>query len=444
MKFSRLLSSFFIALAVFAPKAHADVWTSVNDWNDQWEQGYEEWVAKNWTADFFARTVLPNGQNNPYYGVRADCADTVYSMRLIYAYENKLPFAFQDPTTVAKVQINNKMNRWNKITDENKRLKNFITYVFNIVSTNSLPADTYPVAVSRDTIHSGGLIRTTRVNHHSWTIKEIQSIGVPHLVFNSTVGRNSGFGLQERVSWPNPAWIFEGDFSPKSEAGFRYWRPLEFIGGPVWEVPGYSEEQFTIPLDKWQKTIQKKLALRQETEEQLLRRLSQTVCESAKGRVTAVNDGVNYLNSMPLNTCMDYGTYDTYSTPNRDQRLFDDISALRRAYKDILKSGHGNALTDEMKIKMNKVFPIIMLTAKEEAERMQVSPIDNASWCTVEYAPGKKMDLAEIKRRLFLGLMSNNPMDNMDYRWGSLPSPSPRAQACQSWDVWKPDLKQAE
>lgn len=444
MKLSSLVSSLVLSTCLFASAAKAEVWTAVNEWNDQWEQGFAEWVAKNWTADFFARQTLPNGQSNPYYGIRADCADTVYSMRLIYSYENKLPFGYQDPTTTERVLISNRMSRWNKYADEFQRLRSFLNYTYSIVSTYSLPNDTYPVAIGRDTIHSGGLIRTTSVNHHSWTIKEIQVIGVPHLIFNSTVGSNSGPGLQERVSWPNPAWVFEGNFTPESEAGFRYWRPMEFINLPTWEVPGYSEEQFTIPLDQWQKTIQKKLALRHETEDQLMRRLSQTVCESAKTRVTSVNDGVNYLHTMPANTCMDFGTYDTYSTPNRDQRLFDDIAALRRAYKDVLKSGHLEALTDDMRVQLNKVFPLPQSTAKDETAQMPVSQLDGASWCVVEYAPGKKIDLAEIKRRLFKGQISNNPLDDLEYRWGSLAGPSPLAQSCESWDPWTPDLKQAD
>lgn len=444
MKIKSLFTSVLLSMAIFAPSAKAEVWTAVNEWNDQWEKGYAEWVAKNWTADFFARQTLPNGQANPYYGIRADCADTVYSMRLIYSYENKLPFAFQDPTTRKRSLITNKMQRWDKYSDELRRLKSYLVYVFDVVSTHSLPNDTYPVAVSRDTIHSGGLIRTTTVNHHSWTIKEIQAIGVPHLIFNSTVGRQSGFGLQERVSWPNPAWVFEGNFTPESEAGFRYWRPIEFINLPAWQVPGYSEEQFAIPLDVWQKTVQKKLALREETEDQMMRRLSQTVCEATKNRITSVNDGVNFLRGMAEGACMDFSNYDTYSTPNRDHRLFDDIAALRRAYKDILKSGHENALTDDMKIQLNKVFPFIQLSAKEETDRMQASQLDGSSWCPIEYAPGKRIDLAEVKRRIFAGRFSNNPMDDVEYRWGSLAGPSPRAQACQSWDIWKPDLKQAD
>lgn len=444
MKFTHLVSSVVVALACFASKAHAEVWKDVNQWDDQWEKNYAEWVAKNWSADFFARQTLPNGQANPYYGIRADCADTVYSMRLIYSFENKLPFVINDPTSRKGGELSNKMARWDKITDDYKRLKQFMIMIFNTISTHTMPNDTYPVAVSRDTIHSGGMIRTTDVNHHSWTIKEIQAIGVPHLIFNSTVGRSSGFGLQERVSWPNPNWVFEGNFTPQSEAGFRYWRPIEFLHTPVWQVPGYSEEQYSIPLNVWQKTVQKKLALKSETDDQLMRRLAQTACESMKTRTTAVNDGVNFLHTLQPGVCMDAGQYDTYSTPNRDQRLFDDISALRRAYKDILKTNGGKDLTDDMKVQMNKSFPFIQESAKSETGKMQPSKIDGSSWCLVEYAPGQKIDFAEGKRRIFSGLMSNNPNDEIEYRWGAKAGPSTKAQSCQTWDTWTPDLKQAD
>lgn len=443
MKFSTRLVPLFVTLFCFTSGARAEVWTAVNTWNKSWEQSYSEWVAKNWTKDFFSRRTLPNGQSNPYYGVRADCADTVYSMRLIYSFENKLPFAFKDPTTLGKV-ITHGMKRWDHETDAHRRVKNYLNYVFDVVSTRSLPDDTYPVATNREHIRPGGLIRTTQVNHHSWTIKAIQAIGVPHLIFNSTVGAHSGSGLQERTSWPNPYWIFDGNFTPSGEAGFRDWRPLEYLNRPVWEVPGYSEEQYKIPLKQWQKTLQNRLALRLESDEQIMSRLASTACEALSARVIAINEGVQFLRSLPSRKCMDYATYDTYSTPNRDQRLFDDVAALRRTYQDILKTNNGNSLPEDMKTRMNKIFPFIQLTARQETERMTVSNLDGASWCPVEYAAGKKMDFAEAKRKLFLGRLSNNPMDDLEYRWGTLVGPSARAKSCPKWDPWQPDLRQAD
>jgi len=429
-------SLIFVGTLLAGICAQAAVWTDVNAWSPAYEARFAEWVRTEWRVDFFSRKYLPNGQSNPYYGMRMDCADTVYSMRIIFAYENRLPFVIQDPTASGKT-ISNKMSRWDS-QSENNRLRNFLWFMYETISTRSLPNDTYPVAISRDTIHSGGLMLTTKKNHHSWTIKEILPIGVPYLVYNSVVGSNSGYGLQERQSWPNPDWVFETDFTPAGSAGFRYWRPAAYLNRPVWEVPGYSEEQYRIPLNKWVRYVQNRLALRQETDNQMITRLLKTTCEGFTGRVTAVKEGLDYLKKN--SRCMDYATYDTYSTPNRDRRVFDDFMSLRRAYREILHINGGNQLSPEIINQLNKIFPAINQSAAAETQRMGVSGANSASVCVTEYLPGKTMDLAEFKRRLFAGLISNNPHDDGAYRWGELRGPSQRARSCQSWDPWTPDL----
>lgn len=418
--------------------AQAAVWTEVNQWSQAYEDRFAEWVRTDWTTDFFSRKTLRNGQSNPYYGLRVDCADTVYSMRIIFAYENRLPFVAQDPTASGKT-ISNKMSRWDGQA-ELQRVRNFLRFIYDTMSTRSLPNDTYPVAISRDTIRSGGLMATTKKNHHSWTIKDILPIGVPYLVYNSVVGAYSGYGLQERQSWPNPEWVFEGDYSVSSGAGFRSWRPASALNKPVWQTPGYSEEQFKIPLSKWVRHVQSRLALRQETDDQLVNRLLKTTCEGLTGRVPSINEGIQYLQKN--SKCMDYATYDTYSTPNRDRRIFDDFMSLRRAYREILQINGGNQLSTATKSQLNKIFPAITLSAAAETSRMTAQGITAASVCVAEYLPGRKMDLAEFKRRLFLGLISNNPHDGGEYRWGDLRGPSQRASKCQSWDPWTPDLTQ--
>ncbi|HWU42063.1 MAG TPA: hypothetical protein VN132_01455, partial [Bdellovibrio sp.] len=300
--------------------------------------------------------------------------------------------------------------------------------------------DTYPVAISRGTIHSGALMMTVAKNHHSWSVKEILPTGVPSLVFNSTVGANSSSILQQRQSWPNPEWVFEENFSSAGNAGFRYWRSAAYLNMPAWKVPGYSEEQYQIPLEKWVSVVQNKLALQQETDSQMITRLMKTTCEDLTGRVAAVNDGLNYLKQNPK--CMDYSVYDTYSTPNRDRRSFDDLVALRRAYRDILRLNGGNQLSSLTKSQLAKIFPSISESSLVETQKMSASPVNSSSICVTEYLSGKKMDVAEFKRRLYLGLVSNNPQDDGVYRWGDVRGPSQHAKSCPSWDPWSPDLNQ--
>lgn len=426
-----------LVIGLFGFQAQADVWTDVNTWTPQWEKAYSEWVYYNWSVDFFARKSLPNGQSNPYYGLHVDCADTVYSMRAVFAYENKLPFVVQDPTTTGKT-ISNKMKRWDG-KSENERVRQFLVYLYGVLSTRSLANDTYPVAISRSTVRPGTLIKTTAKNHHSWTVKQILPIGVPWLVFNSVIGAGTSLTIQQRQSWPNPDWVFEGDFSPAGTAGFRDFRQPEYINKPVWNVPGYSEEQYRIPLSKWVKTVQAKLATKSETDSQMVQRLLNTVCDGAQGRIAAVKEGVDYL-AKTGGKCMDYATYDNFSTPNRDRRVFDDLMSLRQAYKEILASNNGRELSSSQIAQLNKLFPFIQSSAQSETQKMPVQTITQASVCAIQYSSSKKIDLAELKRRLFAGLISNNPHDPMEVRWGEIKGPSAKARSCQSWDLWVPSF----
>jgi hypothetical protein len=439
--FSSILLLVFLTNTFIPTLSQAQVWQDTNSWSAEWESEYAKWVEANWTVDFFSRKTLPNGEANRYYGLRVDCADTVYSTRVIFAAEHALPFVMQDPTTYDQV-VSNRMTRWNGTTNSAERMRKFLRFVYDLVSTHSLPNDTIPVPISREFIHAGALIRTTEVNHHSWSVKRILPIGVPHLVFNSTVTALSTLTLQQRISWPNPYWVFEGNFTPSSNAGFRYWRPQEFLLIPTWKVPNYSEEQFRIPLAQWENTVQKKLALKNEGDEEKVTRLFQTACEAAKTRVESVNDGLKALRALST-SCMDFATYDTVSTPSRDQRFFDDLVSLRKSYKAIMKTNSGASLSPALKSEMAHMFPFPSQSARSENQQMSSTPHGNSS-CLITYGPGRTIDLAEAKRRMFAGLISNNPMDEIDYRWGEVRGPSPAAQACPSWDVWVPNMKQAD
>jgi hypothetical protein len=418
--------------------AQAAVWNDVNQWSPQWEARFAEWVHNEWQADFFARKTLPNGQNNPYQGLRLDCADTVYSMRLIFSYENHLPFIVQDPTASGKT-ISNKMSRFDNMNDTD-RIRAFLRFIYDTTSTHSLPNDTFPVAISLDYIHSGGLMMTVAKNHHSWSMKDMLAIGVPYFVFNSTVGASSGSMLQQRQSWPNPDWVFEGDFTPAGNAGFRYWRPAESLNKPVWQTPGYSEEQYKIPLSKWVSVVQAKLAVNHETDQQLLSRLLFTACDGLKNRVGAVNDGLNFLRQHPA--CMNADDFETYSTPSRDHRVFDDLVALRHAFRQIMHTNLGRDVSEQMKAQLNKIFPALDSSIVNETRIMSPVGIDANSACVVEYSQGHKVDLADFKRRIFAGLISNNPNDDVSYRWGEARGPSQKAKSCPSGDSWTPDLNQ--
>lgn len=431
MKYALLIFTIFLSLQSFS-----QVWSHSRDWSGQDELNFQTWVQNQWQADIYARTQLPNGQKNPYYGLRADCADTVYSMRIIYSFENSLPFQMQDPSGGGGV-ISNQMKRFNGTSDPLQRFRQFLNYVWGVGSTASIPNDTYPVAISKSTVTSGGIIVTTHVNHHSWTIKNILPIGVPDLIFNSRVHKEGSFQLQERQSWPNPSWVFEGDFSPTSGAGLRYWKPTSSINKAAWQVPGYSEEQYRIPLKNWNSVVTAKLASSSEAPQAHLERLLKTVCEGFQSRISVVQDAVTELKKNTA--CYDDAKYDEFSTPSRDQRVFDDLMELRRVFEEIL-SKDPSQVSPELVTQLGKIYPYINSPAKIEAQKMGAQISSQHSLCQIQYAEGKKIDLAEAKRRMFAGLMSNNPMDGSAERWGEKRGPSELASRCPSWDLWSPSF----
>lgn len=422
-----VLSLVFINCNTFAA-----VWDTKNQWSPNWEKKYSYWVKTSWHKDLFSQKTLPSGSANPYYGLRMDCADTVYIMRALFSFENNLPFAVNDPTQPQRV-ITNEMSRWDTHPSLH-RFRSFIWYLFGILGTATLPFDTYPVALNAQAIQPGQLILTTKKNHHAWTIKDILPIGVPWLVFNSRLGASKNLTLMERKSWPNAHWVFEGDHSPKGNAGIRAFKTTTDILKPASQVTGYSEEQYNTPLKYWNQTAKNRLAKMDESPTQELERLLTVTCEGIAARVKAVDDALSFYALNP--TCMNYETYDNFSTPNRDRRLFDDLVALRESFARHLAS---NAKIDpNFAQQLLKVFKAPHLNLFEEHLLMLPSKIDELSLCPFKYHPTKAIDLAEFKRRLFAGLISNNPMDPITARWGE--TEAKNNTNCPRWDPYQPDL----
>ena len=121
--------------------AHAAVWQAKNQWSMAWETKYQEWVAENMTTDFFMNPKKP-----VYYRMAHDCADSIYFMRMAFAYENKLPFSINNIMQKGKLLSNN-MRNWDRENPVN-RVRKFMQYVADRVGTRSLHLDTYPVALA--------------------------------------------------------------------------------------------------------------------------------------------------------------------------------------------------------------------------------------------------------------------------------------------------------
>lgn len=398
MKYIMLITLFFIANA-----SPAAVWEDKNSWDDSWEEKYKSWVKKNWDKKTFAKDTI-------YKGLLVDCADAVYSMRYIFAAENNLPFVIRDPTG-GDLLISNQRSKWDDLP-ENKRKREFLKSLYGVVSTRSLPNDTYPVAVSRKTITSGALLRTDQDSHHSWTIKYMSDTGVPFLVFSSRPAKNI---MLTRFEYPTTQFTFPNGLKPERNVGFMAFKqPADLLKNKS-EIPGYSLEQYNIDIRSWAQTLQKKLALKDESLSEKAERIMISACDGSMERVEAVNDALNFL-AKTGNQCMSAQKYDDYSTPSRDKRLKGSFDELEEIYQTAVAEDLAKTFNPDVWAQLSH---IMKGTASD--------------FCPIQISSNTILNLNQIYTGFVQGLISSNPHDPLSIRWGLSQGPSKLAASCPTY-----------
>lgn len=390
-----------LASLVTPALSHAAVWETTRRWDGEWEKRYQAWVQTNWKVDIF------QNKQSPYFGLYPDCADTVYSMRAIFASQNGLPFAVVDPST-QKTKLTNDIRKFDNVAAGPKRVTAFLKWIFGVLGTITLPNDTYPVAINRNTVAAGGLM-LAKESKHSYTIKGIRETGVPTLIYSTQANRGD---LKVR-SWPSVGYLFSQGI--KQPSGFRFFRYPEDLLRPVWEVPGYSEEQYATAAGKWVAAMQAKLARRKESANEALHRQMEDACQLLTTRVDLVNEAVEKMKAIG-DRCFNAQEYDDFSTPSRDGQTKAAFEDLRLTLKNAL--GNNEPIDPTLREQLQNVF-----ADKASGEK-------GAQFCSLTYAKGKTATLGELRRRLFTGMMSANPNDPLAYRWGELKGPSDRAKRC--------------
>lgn len=495
----------FLTILLQAVTASADLWTVTQQWTPELEAKYSEWVKTTAKVDMFSREFLDAKKTikNPYFGMTTDCADTVYALRVIFSFENGLPWAIKNPASPKNI-IAQSMKRFDNYPEGVPRLRAFFLMLFDVVSTTSLQHDTYPVSINN--IRPGVIILTAKINHHSWTIAGIDAKGNPRLVYNSTVGKASGSTIQQRSSWPNPFWVFQPDEkpidpknpdSPKIKvpvyvqdgyAGFRYWIPVDKLQTDARLLPEYSNDQYELDLKSWKQTIQAKLATKKESLQEVVERLLKDACDDVKQRMTAIEEAEVYKKQvklaiskeqelmqkkvsaspleqededllsilkdvkaeqakLPTVQCLTAKAYDQLSTPSRDRRLFDAVMLARAYFTHGIQTLGAKGFSALRLKQFKRIFAHPELSAKVESELANTAVASSElSICRVRIDK-ETLDMAEIKRRLFKSNLSSNPNEDILGRWGGREGQaSELAALCPTHgEVYNPyDLDQAE
>lgn len=378
--------------------AHAAVWKAEHEWDDQWEKRYQQWVVKNWTDDIFMNPAKPI-----YHKYETDCADASYAMRLIFAYEHKLPFVVNNPMRPGKLITNNK-STWDGQAN-GVRVRKFLDYISDVTSTKSLSNDTYPIALHD--IKPGDIYVAPGV--HSYQIVQVTDTGIAE-VMASTTPKKARFMLR------TPSFPFYVPESKKMRDGYRRFKTPKNIRKSAKKQPGYSDEQFKLAKDlefdyvKFTDVISKKLGKRPERPDEKTTRLLLALCMYANDRAVYVYDALWHLQEIRKKgrQCMNRREYDDHSTPGRDKRLGLFFKSVRGHIDRIGRFNPRSAPARWAKA----VFAI------DEPPVWELKYLNK--FCMVQMTLGEElyMSLRELRQNMEGGHLVSDPHAPMQYRWG--------------------------
>lgn len=115
-------------------------------WGVAEELAYAKWVEENLTEDFFIRHKIP-----------VDCADVPYAVRWIYSRVAHLPAA---ATTKNGKLIGHWSTQWGHLPTHpqwyrDPRFRAALRHMLSETTTRTLPFDTYPIRIGRDSVTPG-------------------------------------------------------------------------------------------------------------------------------------------------------------------------------------------------------------------------------------------------------------------------------------------------
>ncbi len=424
--FRYTVSCIVLMLLSFLSPANAAIWKAENKWNEQWEKTYREWVKKNWTEEFFMDEKKPI-----YYKYSHDCADAVYAMRLIFAYEHKLPFVIHNTIRRSKKHgkrnkkgpryISNSMKRWDRLPEE-KRVRRFLDYVADMTSTKTLGIDTYPIAL--DQIKPGDIYAAPGV--HSYQIVNITEAGVAE-VMSSTTPKAPRF-LDRIESFP----FYVPEDTKNYRDGYRRFIQPQNIKKPLNKQPGFSTEQYKIAANvklnyvRFTDIIASALGKRPEKPDEKTLRLLIALCMYANDRSVYVYDALWHLQNIRKKgrKCMNAREYDAYSTPSRDRRLKAFFNAVEGHYSKVSTYAPNTQPQRWARILFSKTRP-------SPAETKELN-----DFCMVQMSLGEKyfMPLRELRHNLMAGKLVSNPNAPLEYRWGVYDlQKNPYKTSCKSY-----------
>ena len=398
---------FLLSMVILPMTASAEVWPNENVWDDVWEGRYRDWVRTNWKDDIFMDPSKPI-----YYEFENDCADAVYAMRLVFSFENRLPFVINNRDKAGKI-ISNSMSTWDNLSPP-QRVRQFMNYVADMTSSESLRNDTYPIALND--IKPGDIYVAPGV--HSYQIVNVTDTGIAEVMASTTP-------KQARYLLRTPSFPFYVPEDKRFGDGYRRFKQPQNVMKPANQQPGYSEEQFQVAagvqLDyvAFTDVISKKLGKRVESPDEKTQRLLLALCMYANDRSVYVYDALWYLQKIRNEGrhCMNAKEYNDHSTPGRDKRLHLFFDSIRRHLDRVGRFDPRSQPARWAKaVFSNDEPPPQEMKFLNDFCQVQMTLVDDGQ-------PNYYMSLRELRQNVESGSLVSDPHAPLAHRWGIIKQP---------------------
>jgi hypothetical protein len=343
-------------------------------WDATEELRFAVWVEKTISEDFFLQ-----------YGIPVDCADVPYALRWIYARMAHLPAA---ATTRDGRLFGHWSTAWanqptNEVWYRDQRFRMALLHMLAETSTKTLPADTYPIRITSDSVLAGTVFIG---DGHAGMVGRIVldgSMFSPVQTWESTLPRRIT-KLRQRsyfFGWPNAdagsgLMRFCWPISPGGQ-----WRYL-----PRQEHPYYSDEQYSPGFyhtgELFDEAVARRIDSRRYDPAEKAGMMISSIYHYLEERVALVHEG--YRHCRRVNCTEGSSLWEMYSTPGRDDMISFEIEHLVKIIK-------ANRLNEE--------------AIKKTMEGMVIH-IDSGKMVTLNYV---------MQNSLWL---SHDPGDSIEARWG--------------------------
>jgi len=306
-------------------------------WTIQEEYNYSKWLEANITEDFFIR-----------HKIRVDCADVPYAIRWIYARIHHLPAAAR---TVDNRLIGHWSKDWGRLPtskkwDKDRRFQAALMAMLSSTSTRTLPSDTYPIRIARDSVKPGTVFLLA--DDHAGIVSRIIMDGsTAHPILTLEGGspaRVQRLRLRNFVL-PDPS----GDRISgllKFRWPIRTGKQWHYL--PVKEHPFYSEEQYSSTFTKgyvdYLEAVAKRIDPKVYDPKAKTKKIINTLTRRLNERIPVVLEGNKKCHKIKCPEGSQF--WEIYSTPVRDEFVGVMIDHL----EEIIRKNHLNrdAILDKM------------------------------------------------------------------------------------------------